>query len=344
MKNRCSSVIDLLFFLLAMLLTAVGVVFCARAIAEFEYLAMHHLEHDALLASIQSTGLAAVVYGGLAVVGIVMLVLCMLHQFRAGARIQKEAKALRRRNEEVEKLNRNLQELAHHQRLETIGTLTSSISHEFNNLLTPIMGYSLMAMEKLEPDQEEIYDDLLEVYNASRKAKEIISRLSDLSRKNTDGTFHKVSPDELIHRTLTVAAPSKPDHVELKLNLNCLDQRILANEIQISQLLLNLILNGFQAMGEAPGVLTVDSTFDEDNIIFVITDTGCGIPEKIRQKIFEPFFTTKSPGKGTGLGLAIAAQVVEDHKGTLRVESTEGQGTAVYVTLPRNNVNDIEKS
>ena len=74
-------------------------------------------------------------------------------------------------------------ELAHHQRLETIGTLTSSISHEFNNLLTPIMGYSLLTLENLPDEENELYDYVLEIYNASQKAKTIISRLSDLSRK-----------------------------------------------------------------------------------------------------------------------------------------------------------------
>ena len=83
----------------------------------------------------------------------------------------------------MEALNRKNQELAHHDRLQTIGTLTSSIAHEFNNLLTPIMGYSILVLEQLPSDAEELYDNVLEIYNSSRKAKEIIARLSDLSRK-----------------------------------------------------------------------------------------------------------------------------------------------------------------
>lgn len=343
MKPRKDALMTMLFFALALLLTGTGIPYCALTIARFEKLALNHSDHAQLLASVRTTAITAVAFAGMAVVGIMILVICLLHQLRAGERTRKEAEILRRRNEEAEKLNRNLRDLAHHQRLETIGTLTSSIAHEFNNLLTPIMGYSLMALEKLDPEQDPMYDDLLEVYNASRKAKVIISRLSDLSRKNSDGTFHRVSPDELVRRTLSVAGPAKPEAVELKLNLNCMDQRIWANEIQLSQLLLNLILNGFQAMGEESGTLTIHSTFDEDSVHFLVEDTGCGIPETIRDQIFEPFFTTKSADRGTGLGLAIAAQVVEDHKGSIRVDSEEGQGTRVLVTLPRNNVNDIEK-
>ena len=78
--------------------------------------------------------------------------------------------------------------------------------------------------------------------------------------------------------------------------------------------------------------------FDETHIHIQIDDTGCGIAKAIQPKIFEPFFTTKETGKGTGLGLAIVAQVVEDHQGTIRVESKEGKGTTFTVSLPRMHI------
>lgn len=254
---------------------------------------------------------------------------------RPGLHTHRELNLLKRKIEAMEDLNQQTQQLAHHQRLELLGTLTSSIAHEFNNLLTPIMGYSLMALEKLPPEEEELYDNILEIYNASRQAKNIISRLSDLSRKNTAETFHETAPDELVKKTLEVANPAKPKNVEVKLNLNCWDQRLMANEIQVSQLLLNLILNGFHAMEPDGGALTIDTSFDDEHIHIRVADNGCGIPESIQGKIFEPFFTTKDTGKGTGLGLAIAAQVVEDHHGSIHVDSKEGHGTAITVSLPR---------
>lgn len=263
------------------------------------------------------------------VVGLTMI----LYAHRHLARLRQETEALRQKEAAMESIREKSQKLAHHQRLQLMGTLTSAIAHEFNNLLTPIMGYSMMALEQLSPDGE-IYDDLLEIYNTSRKAKTIISRLSDLSRKNSDTTFHLVSPDELVHKTLDVAAPAKPKEIEIQLDLNCWEQRIRANEIQISQLLLNLILNGFHAMGKT-GVLTVRTSFDEENIQLQVADTGHGIPADIQDQIFEPFFTTKESGQGTGLGLAIVAQVVEDHQGTIRVQSEPGRGTIFTVTLPR---------
>ncbi len=314
--------------ILGPILLALGLFLIFNVFGDYRAIALEQLDQITLMSLLQIAAVKLMAGGGLTVAGLGVGVILFLHMMRRTARMEREAEALRKRNEAAE-------ELAHHQRLETIGTLTSSIAHEFNNLLTPIMGYSMMALEKLPPEEEELYDDILEIYDASRKAKTIISRLSDLSRKNTAMTFRQVSPDELVRRTLEVASPAKPRKAEIKVNLNCWDQRLLANEIQIQQMLLNLILNGFHALGDEPGSLTVETSFDEKNIHIRVSDTGCGIPEDIRGKIFQPFFTTKEAGKGTGLGLAIVSQVVEDHHGQIRVESKEGKGTRFTVILPR---------
>ena len=334
MKRKFRHGWTVLFLILAMGLILAGLTVGGRVFTQFEILAMNHTSHEQLHSGMQGAAFFAMISASMVVSGIGILLILMLHSFRRTARIHAEAQALQRKNEEMERMTKNYRELAHHQRLETIGTLTASIAHEFNNLLTPIMGYSLMALEKLPVEEEELYDDILEIYNASKKAKDIISRLNDLARKNSSSAFREVSPDEQIRRTLAVAKPAKPAKVEIQLDLNCWDQRIPANEIQFSQLLLNLILNAFQAM-ESGGILTIATSFDEENITLRVSDTGCGIPEKVRGKIFEPFFTTKEAGRGTGLGLAIAQQVVADHKGTIDCISREGEGTAFTVTLPR---------
>ncbi len=319
---------------LAVLAILLGLHTILIAAGEYRAIVTQDVLHDYLMTAWHQTAWKLMLAGALVLLGFGILLAMILRFSRQTHRHQREAEALRRKEEAAEALNRQNQQLQHHQRLHIIGTLTSSIAHEFNNLLTPIMGYSLMALEKIPPEDEELYDNLLEVYNASRKAKTIISRLSDLSRKNTDTTFRQVSLDALVHKTLDVAAPAKPADVEVRLNLNCWEQRIEANEIQLSQLLLNLILNSFDAMGEA-GVLEISTTFDERSVELVVRDTGCGIPKDVLPDIFEPFFTTTEAGKGTGLGLAIAAQVVEDHQGTIAVESREGEGTTFTVMLPR---------
>lgn len=336
MKRKGLSWPVICFFLLALILILIGLILGVDTYSHFERLALDHEDYDGLLYSVQATALTMMGLGSLVVVGTGILMILFLHLIRRTTRIQREADVLRQKNEAMKALNTQIQQLAHHQRLEIMGTLTSSIAHEFNNLLTPIMGYSMMALEKLQPEETELYDDILEIYQTSRKAKRIISRLSDLSRKNTSTTFREVCPDDLIQKTLDVANPAKPAKVEIKLNLNCWEQRLHANEIQMSQLLLNLILNGFHAMEESGGVLSVESSFDESSIHICVSDTGTGIPPEILPRIFEPFFTTKEAGKGTGLGLAIVAQVVEDHQGTITVSSTEGKGTSFTVSLPRS--------
>ena len=328
MKKRSVSACAILFLMLALLLITAGSLLFTEVLSRFEELALYHENREMLLVSMRAAALSMTVYGSMIAVGIGILLILFLHMIHRTARIQRETEAM------VE-LNRQIQALAHHQRLETIGMMTSSIAHEFNNLLTPIMGYSLMALEKLPPEEEELYDEILEIYNSSRKAKTIISRLSDLSRKNTGTAFRPVSIDDIVRKTLDVANPAKPEKVQVKLDLNCWDQTLQANEIQLNQLLLNLILNSFHAMGDEPGTLTLATAFDESYIHIWVEDTGCGMDKAVLSKIFEPFFTTKEAGRGTGLGLAIAAQVVEDHHGTIHVESKKGEGTRFEVALPR---------
>ena len=322
--------IDIVAFSLAIILLVMGIVIGSRLYPYLDNLTGYggNLE---LVEQMRWAAIYSIVSGTMVILGMVMLLYLGLKLFYKTIVMEKETEALRRKNEAIAKVIRQNRELAHHQRLQTIGMLTSSIAHEFNNLLTPIMGYSLMTLEKLQPEQE-LYDDILEIYESSCKA--IISRLNDLSRKNTDTSFRLMSPDVLIRKTIAIAKPAKPENVQVKLDLNCDDQRLNANEIQFTQLLLNLILNAYHAMDEG-GTLSVITSFDEAHIHIRIVDTGCGMSSEVQKKIFEPFFTTKDSGRGTGLGLAIVAQAVEDHRGKIMVNSKEGEGTTFHIRFPR---------
>lgn len=292
------------------------------------------VNYDGVVGPLHLAAIRLLAYGGMVVAGVLLLVGLTLRIRRRNEEDLRELEVLRKKNEAMEELNRQTQELAHHQRLETIGTLTSSIAHEFNNLLTPIMGYSLLTLEKLPQEEAELYDNVLEIYNASRKAKDIISRLSDLSRKNTALTFQYTPPDELVRRVLEVAAPAQPHGVEVRTEFNCSCLWVYGNELQLSQMLLNLVLNAFQAMERSGGTLRVSTWADESSVFLRVSDTGPGISEQTLPHIFEPFYTTKEAGKGTGLGLAIVRQVVEEHGGTVSVETAVGRGAAFLVSLP----------
>ena len=292
------------------------------------------LNFETIKRPIQMSTIRLTAYSSMIVVGILLLAGSIVLVTRRSARAQQEVLTLRERNLALEEVTKKSQALAHHQRLEIIGTLTSSIAHEFNNLLTPIMGYSIMVLEKLPQEDEETYDNVLEIYEASRKAKTIISRLSDLSRKNTALTFQYVAPDDLAQRALDIAAPAKPPKVQVNTRLQCRHLWLYGNEIQLSQMLLNLILNAYQAMEAEGGTLTVTTEPEGDEICFRIADTGLGIDPALVKDIFEPFFTTKERGKGTGLGLAIVQQVAQEHHGRVCVDSEPGRGTTMTVRLP----------
>lgn len=317
---------------ISILLMIAGVILSIQACKAYENILIQCSHYKQFEHPLHMVALKIASYIGLVALGVTLLILTLVS---LAGKNRREISALQTKNSAMDELIQKQQQLAHHQRLEIIGTLTSSIAHEFNNLLTPIMGYSMMALETLPPEDTEIYDGILEIYNSSQKAKTIISRLSDLSRKNTSATFRQVSPDDLVRKTLDVVSPARPKNLEIKLGLNCWDQRIQANEIQISQLLLNLIINSFHAMADVDGVLSIDTWFDQDAIHIRLSDNGCGIPKDVLPHIFDPFYTTKETGKGTGLGLAIVTQVVEDHHGSIQVASTPGVGTAFTISLPR---------
>ena len=265
--------------------------------------------------------------GILILIGLAVLLIIIYINRRSNADLQEKLELL-------DKENKEMAELAHHQRLEMIGTMTSSIAHEFNNMLTPIMGYSIMLMEKLPPESEELIDELGEIYDASERAKTLISRLSALSRKS-NAEKNYFSPDELIEKVFDIAKPSVPPMVEIKKDYHCPEECIFANRTEVGQLLLNIIINAFQAMEKYGGGNLLVSTVREDNKVLIkLNNTGPAIDSEIIPKLFDPFFTTKEVGKGTGLGLAIAKQIAENYGGSISVESSDVSGTTFTVSFP----------
>ena len=291
-------------------------------------------EYDMIEGLVRGTATKLILALAVSAAGLLILILVGIKGRREREQVDRELEELKEKNRQMEELNRKTQELAHHQRLETIGTMTSGIAHEFNNLLTPIMGYSMMTLGKI-PDDSSVYDDVLEIYNASVKAKDIISRLSELSRKNTEMVFKPVSPDQLVNKVLHVIAPALPRHADIVRRLNCAGRYIEGNEVQLSQLLLNLVMNAFQAIGNNEGRITVSTELVGDDVVFSVADNGPGMSRETMEKIFDPFFTTKEAGAGTGLGLAIVHQAAEDHHGRIEVESEEGRGCIFKVYIPQ---------
>lgn len=291
-------------------------------------------DYDQVMKPMRSGLVELSVYSGTVLLGIGSLFILLIDAFKGNQKTLREVEVLQEKNKVMEELNRQTQEFAHHQRLEIMGTLTSGIAHEFNNLLAPIMGYSILVLEKLPPEETEIYDEILEIYNTSMKAKTVVSRLQDLARKNAGTDFQELKLDDVVRKAVEIAKPAKPKPVEIQINLNGENQFILGNETQLSQLLLNLLINAFHATEKTGGTVCISTEVKEDCFLVRVSDNGYGISKENMKRIFEPFFTTKKGGEGTGLGLAIAEQVIEEHHGTIKVESKEGFGTIFLVTFP----------
>lgn len=228
--------------------------------------------------------------------------------------------------------HKNLQEeLVRTEKMAGIGTLAAGIAHELNNPLAGILGTGEIMLSELEEDsryQEYVQD----IISYSKTASDVIKELSIYTRKEEKAkqSVDLVRVLEFSLRLATRGIESKNIHV--KRTYHALPS-IEANESELQQLFLNLIVNAIQAM-EGRGTLTL-SCKEKNGFVHVgVKDTGCGIPEENINQIFTPFFTTKAPGKGTGLGLSNCYNIVEKMAGRIRVKSVVDNGTEFTVIFP----------
>jgi len=229
-------------------------------------------------------------------------------------------------------------QLRQSQKLEAIGTLAGGIAHDFNNLITVITGYTQLALMRADPSTPEAAD-LRQVVEASDRAATLTHQLLAFSRKQV------LQPTVL--DLADVAQGIAPmlqriigEHIELRLATSGPLARVRADRGQLEQVLLNLAVNARDAMPEG-GLLTIVTSNVPDErapasraVWLVVSDTGIGMTDEIRERIFEPFFTTKELGKGTGLGLSTVYGIVNQSGGTIAVESVSGRGTTFTITLP----------
>lgn len=246
---------------------------------------------------------------------------------------------------QVEELQLRIQDLEQRliqtQKMSTVGQLASSITHEFNNILTTVINYAKLGLRhKDNANREKAFDKIL---SAGQRASKITTGLLAYARKGTD----RREPTDLVTLVQDVLVLVEKDLMmhRVRLQTNFPDRPICElNVVQVQQVLLNLIVNARQAM-ENGGMLTLSVRTNAESRMAEISvrDTGTGIPPEKLRKIFEPFFTTKiadAQGQGgTGLGLALARQVIESHHGRIRVESAPGQGTTFILKLPLSSQN-----
>ncbi len=241
---------------------------------------------------------------------------------------------------EVEQLRRQVAalqaELMQAQRLSSVGAIAASITHEFNNILTTVINYSKMGLRhKDDATRDKAFDKILA---AGQRASKITTGMLSYARNRAD----RQEPMDLVVLAQDVLVLVEKDLQSHRISLETIfpeSVMVMVNPSQIQQVLLNLVINARQAMDEG-GSLRIGVRRDEENgfgEVFV-KDTGSGIPSEKLPKIFDPFFSTKeadSQGQGgTGLGLSVCRQIIERHRGRIRVESTVGRGTTFTLKLP----------
>ncbi len=248
------------------------------------------------------------------------------------------------------KLSRQLQQS---QKMEAIGTLAGGIAHDFNNILTVIIGYTELA--KLHSDSLCKHSpcpagkELDQVLRAAERAKELVRQILTFSRRQ-DGERIPLKFLPVLEESLELLRASLPQSIEIKTKITCGNIRLLANAVQLQQILMNLGTNAHHAMRETGGILAVEAEcieleeFDEKSkhlllapgryLLLKVCDNGCGMDRALLDKIFDPYFTTKPPDQGTGMGLAVVHGIVKGHRGHISVYSEAGKGTSFLIYLP----------
>ena len=238
-------------------------------------------------------------------------------------------------------------ELQQAQKMEAIGTLAGGVAHDFNNILSIIMGNVELAMDDV-PSDHPICLNLQEIKTASLRAKAIVKQLLGFSRKNeqSTGPVHLVP---IMEEAIGLLRAMLPANIDIVKDLSVKNDVIQADATQIHQVMINLFTNAGHAMEEEGGRLSVRSknvTVEQplSSIIrpispgryvkVMVADTGVGIPEEIKRRIFEPYFTTKETGKGTGMGLPMVHGIMESYGGGIVLNSSPGRGTVFELYFP----------
>ncbi|MBI3180049.1 MAG: histidine kinase [Deltaproteobacteria bacterium] len=235
--------------------------------------------------------------------------------------------AARRHHETVER------EMTRAQKLATLAEFSAGVVHEVKNPMTGIVSFAQLARGKMD-DPAKVVELLHLIEKQAMRCKEILDGYLAMARRER-------RPKEALDINAVVQDVVKllgyqlgTKNVQLEVNLGAGVPAVSGNAGDLQQVLLNLALNAQQAM---PHGGRVELRTERDGPGFVqlkFSDNGPGMPEAVRTRIFEPFFTTKARGEGSGLGLAMSRSIIEEHRGTIAVESTPGQGTTFTIRLP----------
>jgi len=233
------------------------------------------------------------------------------------------------------------------QKMEAVGLLAGGVAHDFNNMLSVIIGYTEIALKKTDTD-ERLHDDLGHIHKAALRSTEITRQLLAFARKQT---IMPVALDlnQSVESMLKMVRRLIGEDIELVWKPGSGLRNVMMDPVQIDQLLANLCVNARDAISDVGTIRieTANAVFDEayclqhagyaagEYVLLSVTDDGCGMDKAVLDQIFEPFFTSKELGQGTGLGLSTVYGIVKQNNGFINVYSEPGKGTTFRIYLPR---------
>lgn len=238
-------------------------------------------------------------------------------------------------------------QLRQSQKLEALGTLAGGVAHDFNNILSAVLGYSELGMKEVTYSEESVRPKFQAIYQAGNRAKELVQQILAFSRMQ-EQLEAPVKIAVLIKEVIALLQSSLPSDIIFEVQYNT-EKAVLGDPTQIHQIIMNLCTNAYHAMQKTGGILGVKleevtigastkpvelDLMPGQYLRLAVSDTGTGISPVILDRIFDPYFTTKEKDKGTGLGLAVVHGMVKRHNGDIQVKSQIGEGTQFYVYLP----------
>jgi PAS domain S-box-containing protein len=234
------------------------------------------------------------------------------------------------------------------QKMEGLGRLAGGVAHDFNNLLTSILGFAELIREDVE-GQEELFANVCEIISAGNRAAKFTRQLLNFGRRQAPDV-KPFDPVLIVRSMENMLQSTIGEDIDLNFDLSDGVGAMMGDTGTFEQVVMNLVVNARDAM-KTGGVLTValhacylDEEFCSDRVgqepgryvVLTVRDTGCGMPEEVKECIFEPFYTTKDISKGSGLGLATVYGIVQQFKGWIEVDSAAGEGTEFRIYVPES--------
>jgi PAS domain S-box-containing protein len=217
------------------------------------------------------------------------------------------------------------------ERLAELGTLASGMAHEIGTPMNVILGRAEYLLQRAR--DEGMKKGLATIITQVERITKVMNQLLAFARRRTPER-RAVDFGEIVDDSLEMFQERIAEsHITVEKVIETPMPSVLADRDQLVQVLINLVMNGIHAMPEG-GRLRMSLTREDSHVLLGVSDTGHGMPEEIRSKVFEPFFTTKDFGKGTGLGLTVVKGIIEEHGGTITVESVLNEGTTFWIRLP----------